>query len=269
MNTDTVRKFQKTVYAYYRVHGRDLPWRNTHDPYKILVSEIMLQQTQVQRVMEKYREFIREFPTIKALAKATLRRIMGTWQGLGYNRRALFLKKLACVIESQYKGRIPDDRESLMKLPGIGKATSGAFLAFAFNQPHAFIETNIRSVFIHHFFNDSFDVHDEDLIQYVLQTLDSKHPRKWYYALMDYGVHLKNTRPNPSRKSTQYKKQSPFHGSDRQLRGKILKLLLTHPSISSADLLSLLDSDRERARKIVERLLTEKMIRKKGNMLSI
>jgi A/G-specific adenine glycosylase len=156
-----------------------------------------------------------------------------------------------------------------MKLPGIGNATSGALLAFAFNQPAVFIETNIRSVFIHHFFKDSFDVHDDELSQYVLQTLDKNDPREWYYALMDYGVHLKSTQTNPSRRSTHHKRQSPFHGSNRQLRGKILKLLLTRPSIGPADLFSLLGSDRERTRKIVERLLAEKMIRKKGKMLCI
>jgi A/G-specific adenine glycosylase len=221
----SIKQFQKRVYDYYAAHGRNLPWRNTDNPYYILVSEIMLQQTQVSRVLGKYPQFIRRFPSIQKLAQASLGDVMRQWQGLGYNRRALSLKKLSDKIISEYRGKIPSDREALRQLPGIGEATSGALCAFAFNLPIAFIETNIRSVFIHHFFSGSDRVSDAQLMPYIERALDRKTPRIWYYALMDYGVYLKAKVSNPNRKSLHYRRQTPFNGSLRQARGAVLALL--------------------------------------------
>ena len=220
-----LRSFKRLIYDYYRKHGRSLPWRKTSNPYHILVSELMLQQTQVPRVLEKYREFIARFPDAAALAKAPLRSVLTVWQGLGYNRRALALKQIALALVAQHRGKVPSSFDDLVKLPGVGKATASAILAFAFNRPVVFIETNIRTIFIHFFFPGQDEVSDEEIIPLVTKTLDAANPREWYYALMDYGTFLKKSIANPGRKSRHYHKQSPFDGSNRQVRGRILRYL--------------------------------------------
>src|SRR3989344_2854344 len=195
-----VWRFRSEVYSFYRRNKRALPWRLTKNPYHILVSEIMLQQTQVDRVKPKYREFLKIFPTIRALAASPLSKVLWTWSGLGYNRRAAALKKCAEEIMRGYKGRIPDTMEELDALPGVGHHTAGAIMAFAFNKPVVFIETNIRSVFIHHFFQKREKVSDLELEPLIAQTLDRRAPRRWYSALMDYGSALKRRIDNPSRR---------------------------------------------------------------------
>lgn len=148
-----IRAFRAAVWKYFHVSGRhNLPWRKTKDPYKILVSELMLQQTQVSRVLVKYAEFLKAFPTLESLARAPLGGVLKVWQGLGYNRRAKFLHQLAKVVVAESGGRLPRTETELLNLPGIGKATAAAILAFAFNQPVLYLETNVRSVFLHHFF---------------------------------------------------------------------------------------------------------------------
>jgi len=224
-----IKKFKKTVKGFYAKNRRDLPWRKTRDPYKILVSEVMLQQTQVSRVLQKYPLFLSVFPTLRSLAKAPLADVLGVWQGLGYNRRAKTLKSASEVLMAQYKGKIPRNREELTALPGVGPSTAGGVLAFAYNIPYPFIETNIRRVFIHHFFSKKKRVGDADILQLVKRTLDRKEPREWYYALFDYGTHLARTERNPNRRSARYTKQSPFDGSRRQLRGHLLRTLLKKP----------------------------------------
>jgi A/G-specific adenine glycosylase len=225
-----IQKFRHTILAYYRAHGRhDLPWRKTHDPYQILVSEIMLQQTQVSRVLVKYDEFLKLFPTVETLAKAPTAKVLAAWQGLGYNRRALNLRRAAEVVMRDFGGTFPRDAAALESLPGIGQSTRGAVLAFAFGIPTPFIETNIRTVYIDAFFSGRAKVHDKDLLPLIEKTLDHTNPREWYYALMDYGVHLKATRPNPSRKSKHHSTQSRFEGSHRQLRAALLRKILSMP----------------------------------------
>lgn len=237
-----------------------MPWRQTRDPYRIVVSEVMLQQTQVPRVIGKYRQFIKIFPTIKFLAVAPLSDVLRAWQGLGYNRRAVLLKQFAEKIVSEYKGRIPADREILKTLPGIGEATSGSLCAFAFNMPVVFIETNIRSVFIHHFFQDKEKISDKEIFPLVERALDRDNPREWYYALMDYGVHLKATLPNPGRKSRHYVKQSAFHGSDRQIRSTIVKVLLAKGRVREENLFPAVCADRERLKKIIRSMSRDGLI---------
>lgn len=225
--TKREKAFVHTVLTYWRSHGRhDLPWRKTHDPYRILVSEVMLQQTQVSRVMKKYEEFLDAFPTVKALTEASTADLLSVWTGLGYNRRALFLKRAAEAIVRDYKGTFPRDAHTLEALPGIGQSTRGALLAFAFNIPTVFIETNIRAVFIHAFFPHARNVSDATILPLIEKTLDQKNPRDWYYALMDYGVYLKETLPNPSRKSRHHVRQSAFKGSNREVRARILRFIL-------------------------------------------
>ena len=262
-------EFRKAVYDHYARKGRRLPWRETDDPYRIFVSEIMLQQTQVSRALKKYRLFIRAFPTAEALAKVPLRRVMGVWQGLGYNRRALALKKAAEIIVSRHAGKIPSDRQLLKALPGIGEATSGAVCAFAFNQPVVFIETNIRSVYLHYFFPGSKDVRDEQLIPYLQATLDKDNPRRWYNALMDYGVYLKENNPNPSRKSSHYRKQGSFKGSDRQLRGRILSYLLKERRLDERTLFRKAGLNLKRGRALLSSLCKEGLVSNRGGVYSI
>lgn len=261
----TPNRFRKTVWDYYEKHARPMPWRNIQSPYKILVSEIMLQQTQVSRVMEKYPPFIKRFPTFKALAEAPQRDVLEEWMGLGYNRRGLNLKRTAEIVTRDYRGKLPRTHEELMKLPGIGPATAGALRAYVFNEPDVFIETNIRSVYIHHFLKKATDVTDKDLLPLIEKTVDRDNPREWYYALMDYGTHLKKTHGNASRKSAHYTRQSKFTGSTRELRAKILKHLLAHPSQTPTQITKAIDLKDKRIPAVLETLTRDGLITKAGS----
>ncbi len=180
----------------------------------------MLQQTQVDRVAPKYRAFLKAFPTARALSSAPLSEVLRAWSGLGYNRRAKYLHEAAKCIARDFRG---DMRKALGgPLPGVGPYTRAAVRIFAWDEPHTLLETNIRSVFIHHFFEDGA-VHDRDLIPLIEQAAEGQDPRRWHWALMDYGAHIKKAFPNPSRRSAQYAKPSKFEGSLRQVRGAILK----------------------------------------------
>ena len=229
----------------------------------------MLQQTQTQRVVEKYEAFIRHFPDFVSLDKASLQEVLTQWQGLGYNRRAIALKKCAEVVIREYRGRLPSSVDELIKLPGMGKATASSIRVFAFNKPAVFIETNIRAVFIHFFFRESDRVSDADILPLVEQTLDASNPREWYSALMDYGVMLKKTFQNPARKSMHHKKQSRFEGSNRQLRGRILKTLLIHPNIFEKDLVKKMGMDSDRLGENLQRMEKEGLIQRERGRLSI
>jgi len=264
-----MERFRRLIYDHYRAHGRRLPWRQTVDAYAILVSEIMLQQTQVERVLGKYEGFIRAFPDFSSLAVASLDRILLQWQGLGYNRRALALKKTAKLVTEEFGGRLPRSVDLLMELPGMGRATACAVAAFAFNMPVAFIETNIRTVFIHFFFPDEELVRDRQIMPLVVSALDRAHPRTWYYALMDYGVMLKTAGQRAHRKSSGYRRQSPFQGSDRRVRGRILRLLLEEGALSEAALAKALAEPAQRVRRILADLEKEGFLRVSGGALSI
>jgi A/G-specific adenine glycosylase len=237
MNTE-YKKFTKIVWDFYSAQGRhDLPWRQTHDPYAILVSEVMLQQTQVERVIPKYTAFLQRFPKVEMLAIAPLGEVLTLWQGLGYNRRAKSLQACAQEVVMHYNGVFPQTEVALRALPGIGPYTASAVLAFAFNIPSPLIETNVRTVYIHHFFPDATDVSDALLLPHITATLDSEKPRDWYYALMDYGSYLKREHGNNGSRSKHYTVQSKFKGSDRQVRGAILRALVNERgSLSEASL---------------------------------
>ncbi|MBW2333731.1 MAG: A/G-specific adenine glycosylase [Deltaproteobacteria bacterium] len=267
--TGEITKFQRIVYDYYQNFGRDLPWRSTDNPYEILVSEIMLQQTQVSRVVHKYVEFIKTFPDIKSLAEATLRYVLTVWQGLGYNRRALSLKRLAEIVNATYGGYIPSHVSLLMQLPGIGNATANAVCAFAFNQPVVFIETNVRTVFIYHFFGTQDTVKDSEIRPLVERTLDYDNPKHWYNALMDYGVALKKYCFNPGRKSAHHKEQSPFEGSARQIRGVILRALVAKPRQTFNELIKAVCFDPDVVKKNIQSLEKEGLVKNKGRYISI
>lgn len=264
-----IRSFQKKVYDYYDTQGRDLPWRKRVTPYRVLVSEIMLQQTQVDRVIAKYREFLAAFPGIRALAKARVASLLRLWSGMGYNRRALSLLKLAQVVVAEHQGRVPSDPDKLVALPGIGPYTAGAVSAFAFNKPVVFMDTNIRRVYIHEFFRDRENIRDEELLPLVRRTLDTKNPRKWYNALMDYGTMLKQEHPNPNQRSAHYTRQSPFENSNRQARGRILKALVAGTSLTAARIVKETGMDAERVRKNLEQLEREGFLVKKRDRYHI
>lgn len=263
-----ITQFQKTIWDYYKKSGRELPWRKTRGPYKIFISEVMLQQTQVTSVLKKYPQFIKIFPNFSSLAKADTKKLLGVWQGLGYNRRALYLKKSAEIIMEQFKGSLPQDINALKELPGIGESTAGSILAFVFNKPAIFIETNIRRVYIHFFFKDKEGISDSQLIPILEKTLDSLNPRDWYYSLMDYGTMLKKTVENPNKKSKHYHIQSKFEGSDRQIRGIILKQLLVKP-LNKKSLFSFISSPKEKTEYIIADLIQEGFIIKKGKVYEI
>jgi A/G-specific adenine glycosylase len=267
--TREIKKFQRIVYDYYQNFGRDLPWRSTDNPYEVLVSEIMLQQTQVSRVVQKYVEFINTFPDIESLAEATLRDVLTVWQGLGYNRRALSLKRLAEIVNATYGGYVPSHVSLLMQLPGIGNATANAVCAFAFNQPVILIETNVRTVFIYHFFSTKDTVKDSEIRPLVERTLDYDNPKHWYNALMDYGVALKKYCSNPGRKSAHHTEQPPFEGSARQVRGAILRALVTKPRQTFNELIKAVRFDPDVVKKSIQSLEKEGLIINKGRYISI
>ncbi len=261
-----IKAFQKKIYAFFKDNRRDFPWRNTTDPYKILVSEVMLQQTQTSRVVEKYLAFIKSFPDTKTLAGATFPEVLRLWQGLGYNRRAMWLKKSSEIISKDLGGIFPNTQKELTKLPGIGTNTAGAIVAFAFNEPVVFIETNIRRVFIHDFFKDAENISDEEILPLIEEALPPKDVREWYYALMDYGVFLAKQTINPNRKSKHYSVQSKFKGSMRQTRGEILKELLIG-SQESKDVKNKIKS--EHFKIALEQLMDEGFVEKNGKVLQL
>lgn len=266
----TIHEFKKTIWKYYSTHGRLFDWRGVDDPYKVFISEVMLQQTQTARVATKYPEFIGQFPTFESLAQAPLKEVLLAWQGMGYNRRGMYLHRAAQTIVQDYGGLLPNDPELLDALPGIGAATAASICAFAFNRPTVFIETNIRAVFIHYFFHGREKVHDKELIPLIEAALEHANPREWYYALMDYGVMLKKSVINPSRKSVHHTKQSKFEGSDRQIRGMILKIL-TKASVplNQEQIVDLAGKEHDRVIKIINQMIKEKFIELTDDTLSI
>ncbi|OGX25394.1 MAG: hypothetical protein A3D10_04245 [Omnitrophica WOR_2 bacterium RIFCSPHIGHO2_02_FULL_48_11] len=225
-----IRNFRDEVWRYWKKHGRrKLAWRKTRNPYRILVSEVMLQQTQVLRVITKYKEFLKEFPTVQKLARAPLGSVLKVWSGMGYNRRAKYLRDAAGIIVGKHKGRVPKDEAVLRALPGVGPYTARAVRVFAFNEPDVLIETNIRAAFIHLFYPSVLQntgIEDSKILLIAAAAAEGQNPREWHWALMDYGVHIKKLHKNPARKSAHYTKQSKFEGSLRQVRGAILKSIL-------------------------------------------
>ncbi len=216
---------------------RDLAWRNISDPYGVWISEVMLQQTQVIRVDGRWQRWMMRFPSVEALSEASVVDVLDEWQGMGYNRRALSLQKAAQQIVEI--GHFPNEVDQLVKLPGIGPATAGGIVAFAYNKHALYLETNVRTVFLHELYPGAEAVPDKVLIPDVLATCPESAPvgefgpRAWYYALLDYGAYLKKTVPNPSRRSKTYNKQSKFEGSHRQKRAEVIRLLLDDKAAQS------------------------------------
>jgi A/G-specific adenine glycosylase len=236
--------------AFFNHGSRTIPWREpeqdgSYSAYKILVSEIMLQQTQVVRVIPKYQAFLNQFPTIDSLVSADLSDVLRLWVGLGYNRRAKYLWQAAQQLKDKQE---PWTCEDLVSCVGIGPNTANAVLAYAYNQQVLFIETNIRSVILHHFFKDQHMVKDAailDILQQIVPWHSSNYlsPRLFYWAMMDYGTHLKATHGNPNIRSRSHAVQATFVGSNRQIRGKIIQTLAVAPT-SVSELKQVINDDR-------------------------
>jgi len=265
------REFQQKIYDYYLKNKRNFSWRENINPYKIFISEVMLQQTQTSRVIFKFQQWLEKFPDFKSLAQASGHEVLSCWQGLGYNSRGLRLLHAAQIIENKFKGILPDTLEDLESLPGIGPNTAGSISAFAFNKPVAFIETNIRTVFLYEFFKDKELVCDKEILNLVTQTIDTNNPRDWYYALMDYGVYLKKELKINNKKSKQYNRQSKFVGSRRQVRGAIVRILSKMKTVSEEDLFFLIEQElpdnTHSFENILQELIEEKLVfQKDGNI---
>lgn len=260
-----IKKFQKLMWDFYKKEGRNMPWRHNENLYHVMVSEIMLQQTQVKRVFHFYETFLQKFPTIHDLATAPLKDVLIAWQGLGYNRRAKFLHEAAKIMD---RDGIPRTVAALQALPGIGYNTACSTATFTYNLPVVFVETNIRTIMIYFFAHHKENVSDKEILSLVAQTLPKKNFREWYYALMDYGSFLKSRVINPSRQSKHHQKQSKFEGSDRQIRGNIIKALLT-TEMTIAALAKKLEIPPLRLSEQIKNLTTEKMIVKKGKKYAL
>ncbi|MEY8437381.1 adenine glycosylase [Atopobiaceae bacterium 24-176] len=263
-----MEEFRSRMLAEGARHWRDLPWRRTRDPYAVWVSEVMLQQTQVSRVDGRWQRWLSRFPTLEALALAQTADVLSEWQGLGYNRRALALQRAAAQVCDAHDGQMPCDVAALVSLPGIGPATAAGIRAFAFDLPGVYLETNVRTVFLHELFPDAEKVPDRVLVPVVEEACPAQGARRWYYALLDYGAHLKRTVPNPSRRSASHVRQSAFEGSRRQKRAALVRLLLEAreaglPGLTLADAVASLGAQ-ERAKgrpeppaKLVQELLSQ------------
>jgi len=210
---------------------------------------------------EKYKDWIRRFPSALELSQASFAEILPYWTGLGYNRRALYLKQCADEIMNNRRGIFPTTVEALLKLPGVGSYTAGAICVFAYNQPVPLLETNVRTVMIHHYFSGHESLSDEQVIPVIDQTLDRDNPRLWFSALFDYGSYLKTQMVNPSRKSKGYVKQSPLAGSVREVRGWIMKRIAGHELVTMAHIQN--EFDEERATKAVEGLINDGLLASK------
>lgn len=211
---------------------RDLPWRNSRDPYAVWISEVMLQQTQVSRVDGRWQHWLMRFPSVESLALASSADVLEEWQGLGYNRRALAVWRCAQAVREM--GGMPREADELVALPGIGPATAAGIRAFAYDLPGVYLETNVRTVFLHELYPQVEGVPDRELVPLVAaccpadDTNPADDPRTWYFALLDYGAWLKRTYPNPSRRSRTHVRQSRFEGSHRQKRAMVVRALLAH-----------------------------------------
>lgn len=264
----SINDFRECVWSYYASNARSMPWRGNTEPYWVMVSEVMLQQTQVRRVEPKFIEFIHVFPSVEALANSSLAEVLTVWSGLGYNRRAKFLWEAANQIKGHHQGVVPRTTEELIMLPGIGRNTAAAIAAYAYGLPTIFIETNIRTVLLHHFFPRQSQVSDAQLLEVAQWAFDMESPREWYWAMMDYGNYLKSTQGGHLDQSIHYKKQSPLAGSMREMRGRIIRSLAHGHAMSDAELRFAVEAD-ERYQAALGALVGEGMVIRSGDTVNL
>lgn len=255
IDAEAILAFQRHILDWYDTFKRDLPWRDDPDPYHILVSEIMLQQTQVDRVIPKYLAFLARFPTLQSLAAASVADVLRQWQGLGYNRRALNLKRAADVAVREYGGTLPATVEGLEALPGIGKYTARAVASFAFRLQVPVVDTNVRRVLAGF---AGRELSERETWTLAERLLPEGRAADWNQALMDYGALV--DRPRPKRTG---KRSEPFEQSNRFWRGRIVDALRDRPTVSFDGLLAALpypDREEERVRSLVRALHEEGMV---------
>jgi A/G-specific adenine glycosylase len=260
-----ISSFQSMIFTWWKKNRRDLPWRHTHDPYNIAISEIMLQQTQVSRVISKYAEFIEEFPTIFDLAKASPASVLRRWKGMGYNRRALYLHNLANIVIKEYKGEFPVDEKLLIQLPGLGTYTARAILVFAYRKNVACVDTNIRKIITHFFFDDT--PQKPFIIQ---QTADQLVPEgkswEWHQALMDFGALRLRSGQAPRKKSI------PFKDTNRFYRGRIIDLLREKSYIETKMINTIYNQYKKpeyEIQSIINGLIKDELVTRRKNILSL
>lgn len=279
----THQAFQKHVWDWYTKNRRSLPWRPPrlsssqtwcrNHAYEIFISEIMLQQTQVDRVIPFFEKFITELPDWEALATCPQPKLLKLWKGLGYNRRALNTKRAAQYILAHHDGILPKDLKELQKIPNVGVYTSAALMNFVHRTPTPLIETNVRTVFFHHFYPNQENISDEKIMKKVSATLHTENPREWMYALMDYGSHLRSEGVRITSKSKHYTKQKSFKGSKREIRGKILEILLDEPVLSpeilEQKITDEIKDNENNPMHIIEDMIEEGFLEKKRGMVMI
>ena len=222
MNKQDIELFRQKIFEFYRLHGRSFPWRETTDRYAVMISEIMLQQTQAERVVPRFEEWLRHFPDCEHLSSASLREVLSLWSGLGYNSRAVRLHRCANLIMDSFGGIVPSRPEILKTLPGIGEYTSRSIPVFADNLDTAAVDTNIRRIMIHEFGLPE-DIGPAALQQEAEAFVPHGRSREWHNALMDYGSLVLTSKKTGIRPLT---KQSKFQGSRRWYRGKLVKELI-------------------------------------------
>lgn len=246
-NTDLL--YIEKILKHYRVHGRhNLVWRKNITPYGVLVSEVMLQQTQVARVIDKFKLWMKKYPNLSTLRKSNLKDVLILWQGLGYQRRAKALYSISkkCL-------RLPKTFDELLTLDGVGRYTASAVMAFAYNTfSYPVLETNIRTALIEEFHQGETEIYDGLLYDDLFRLENNKNVQKigarvWYSALMDYGAYLKQNKVSHNVKSKHHTLQSPYKGSHRELRAKVL-FAITHGELLPVDV---------RLEKVLEQLIAE------------
>ena len=295
MRDEKMKQLNEALFQWFKKYGRhDLPWRKTNDPYKILVSEVMLQQTQGSRALSKYDEFLKTFPSIKALAAAPLGAVLRAWSGLGYNRRAKYLWECARIVNAKYSGEFPKSFETLQELPGIGRGTAAALMSFAFGGDEPMIDTNIRRIIVRIFFlqrksshnigsiSRSYDTTNLDYVLYKFtkQIIPKGRGRDWNWAMMDVGALVCTAKHHddaacPFQKlhgaveDFQYKKpQKKFKGSDRYYRGKIIAALACAPQgLASSRMRDIVKVSEQKFDAVVDGLHREGLVvRQRGKM---
>ncbi|MFP3089309.1 A/G-specific adenine glycosylase [Treponema sp. TIM-1] len=268
-NPPSISEFKEIIYSHFEEKGRTFPWREDPRPWGVMVSEFMLQQTQIERVIPYWERWMRLWPTPGDLAEVSLEDALREWSGLGYNRRGRFLTECARLIARKYQGEVPEKPAILLSLPGIGAYTAGAIACFGYNYPSVFIETNIRASVIHFFFQNQEAVDDREIFPILKEALDHDNPRRWYWALMDYGAALKKVTVNPGRRSAHYTKQSPFEGSSRQQRGRIIKTLVLQGPATAAELQKSTGMKPEELYKALDTLEKDSMVAEKKGVYRI
>jgi A/G-specific adenine glycosylase len=267
--TPAISEFKEVIYSHYEERGRTFPWRTDSRPWGVMVSEFMLQQTQTERVIPYWERWMRLWPTPRDLAKVSLEEALREWSGLGYNRRGRFLIECARLITKKYDGKVPEIPALLRPLPGIGAYTAGAIACFGYNYPSVFIETNIRASVLHFFFQDQREIEDREIVPILKEALDQTNPRRWYWALMDYGAALKKVTVNPGRRSAHYTKQSPFNGSLRQIRGRIIKTLVAQGPTTADELLKQTGINSEELYRALKNLEKDSMVAEEAGMYQL